>query len=285
MQAMSTDPEKIEAGETEDRPRRIQAVDRAVNLLHAVSSSRTPRTVGELADAVGLNRSTAWRLLMTLEHHGLIDRDPVTQRYVIGYEVLRLAASASAHELIASRARPVMDRLAQATEETVSLVVLTPRGNVAIDQSDTRKIATVSVIGVHLPLHATASGKLRLAHATEAEREELLTLPLAQLTERTRTDPEALDEELERVRAEGYALEQDEFESGVSGVGAPIFDSRDRMVAAISIWGLSARLPRPRLEELAPQVVRAADEISDTLREVPPPGAGPSGRRTRSAQA
>lgn len=248
-------------------PRRIQAVDRAIELLKAVSDSRSPRTVGELADACDLNRSTAWRLLMTLEHHGLIDRDSISQRYVIGYEVLRLAASASAHELIASRARPVMDRLAQETRESISLVVLTPRGIVAIDQSDSRSvIATVSVVGIHLPLHATASGKLRLAFAAEPEREELLGLPLEQLTERTLTDPAALVAELEQVRRQGYAVERDEFESGVSSVSAPIFDSRGHVAASISIWGLTTRLPKARLRELAPMVKAAAEEVTESLR-------------------
>jgi DNA-binding IclR family transcriptional regulator len=249
-----------------ESPRRIQAVDRAIDLLKAVAASRAPRTVGELADDCGLNRSTAWRLLMTLEHHGLIDRDPVSQRYVIGYEVLRLAAATSAHELIASRARPVMDRLAKETEETVSLVVLTPRGIVAIDQSDVTNIATVSVVGVHLPLHATASGKLWLAYVSGAERDEILTLNLDGLTTRTLTDSEALAAELRQVRQQGYAFERDEFEEGVSSVAAPIFDSRGHVAASISIWGLSARLTKARLRELAPHVKAAAAAVSGTLR-------------------
>ena len=263
---MSRNQDRGDSAGAEASPRRIQSVDRAIDLLKAVSATRTPRTVGELADTCGLNRSTAWRLLMTLEHHGLIDRDAATQRYVIGYEVLRLAASASAHELIASRARPIMDRLAQDSEETVSLVVLTPRGVVAIDQSDTRNIATVSVIGVHLPLHATASGKLRLAYASEAEREELLILPLELLTDQTQTDAAALAQELEQVSRHGYAFESEEFEPGVASVAAPIFDSRGHVAASISISGLAARLPKSRLRELAPLVKQAGEEISDELR-------------------
>ena len=249
----------------QDTARRIQSVDRAVELLKAVAANRTPQSVGELADSVGLNRSTAWRLLMTLEHHGLIDRDPLTQRYVTGYEILRLAASASAHELIASRARKTMDRLARATGESVSLVVLTPRGIVAIDQSDTRKIASISVVGVHLPVHATASGKVRLALADRHEREDLMTGRLEAFTDQTITSKRALLAALEDVRRRGYAIERDEFEAGVSGVSAPVFDPKGNVAAFLSIWGLSSRLPDERLTELGPIVKQAADEVSAQL--------------------
>src|SRR5919198_5371262 len=246
----------------QDTARRIQSVDRAVELLKAVAANRTPQSVGELADSVGLNRSTAWRLLMTLEHHGLIDRDPLTQRYVTGYEILRLAASASAHELIASRARKTMDRLARETGESVSLVVLTPRGIVAIDQSDTRKIASISVVGVHLPVHATASGKVRLALADRPEREDLMTGRLERFTDRTVTNKAQLREMLNDVRHAGYAVERDEFESGVSGVSAPIFDPKGHVTAFLSIWGLTSRLDPARLEELGPRVRQAANQVT-----------------------
>ena len=252
-------------GRDDSAARRIQSVDRAMDLLKAVAAARTPMSVNELADSVGLNRSTAWRLLMTLEHHGLLDRDPVTQRYVTGYEVLRLAASASAHELIASRARGVMDQLARETEEAVSLVVLTPRGIIAIDQSDTRKIASVSVVGVHLPVHATASGKVRLAFADPDERSELLSTRLERFTDRTVTNKAQLREMLNDVRHAGYAVERDEFESGVSGVSAPIFDPKGNVTAFLSIWGLTSRLDPARLEELGPRVRQAANQVTAML--------------------
>lgn len=270
------------ANHGDDSARRIQSVDRAVELLKAVAGNRTPQSIGELADSVGLNRSTAWRLLMTLEHHGLIDRDPVTQRYVTGYEILRLAASASAHELIASRARGTMDRLARETEETVNLVVLTPRGIVSIDQSYTRKIASVSVVGIHLPLHATASGKVRLALASPDERDELLAGKLERFTDQTITSLRALRAELDDVRRRGYAIERDEFEAGVSGVSAPILDPRGHVAAFLSIWGLSSRLSEERLAELGPIVAAAADEIG---RRLAGPEAGGAARRQAVASA
>src|SRR5439155_10446929 len=100
--------------------RTIQAVDRAAALLKAVADSRQPLTVSELAAATGLNRSTAWRLLATLDQHGLVERDPVTQRYSVGYAIVQLAAAGD-YDALVRRARPVLARVAADTGETANL--------------------------------------------------------------------------------------------------------------------------------------------------------------------
>src|SRR5919201_6894677 len=99
-------------------PQRIQAVDRAAALLKAVAASAHPASAQELAEACGLNRSTAWRLLATLEQHGLVERDAVTQRYGVGYALLGIAAAAD-HDPLTRRARPALEQLARETGETV----------------------------------------------------------------------------------------------------------------------------------------------------------------------
>src|SRR3954451_24070358 len=101
---------------------RIQSIDRAVELLEAIAGAPEPETAPALADACGLNRSTAWRILATLEHHGLVERDPDTSRYRLGGGVLRLAA-AGRQEPLVRLAHPILRRLADATGETVNLAV------------------------------------------------------------------------------------------------------------------------------------------------------------------
>src|ERR1700751_5976905 len=98
-------------GPTPDGVQRIQAVDRAMVLLKAVAASSTPPTVLELARRCGINRATAWRLLRTLEHHGLVDRDSVTQRYTVGYAALSVAAAVTDDALV-RRGRPLIGELA-----------------------------------------------------------------------------------------------------------------------------------------------------------------------------
>jgi IclR family acetate operon transcriptional repressor len=237
-----------------------------MDLLACVASARTPQLLGELAAATGLNRSTAWRLLMTLEYHGLVERDPRTQAYVAGYELLHLAGANPRHQLVRAGARGPIDRLARETGETVSLLVPTASGIVAIDQRDENpRLASVSIVGVQLPLHAAASGKLRLAYATPEELPMLLGAAPKRFTSRTITEPGDIKAELEAVRRRGYAVEREEFEPGVSGLSAPVFDSNGHALAFVSIWGLTAHLPNRRLKELALTVRSAADEITTIL--------------------
>src|SRR5215475_12856685 len=115
--------EPVAAEPTEDGGAfRIQAVDRAVLLLKSVADSTTPPTVLELAQACGINRSTAWRLLRTLEYHGMVDRDAITQRYTIGYGAISVAAAVTDDALV-RRVRPLIEKLAVSTGESVTLAV------------------------------------------------------------------------------------------------------------------------------------------------------------------
>src|SRR5947199_2042274 len=149
--------------------RTIQAVDRAAALLKAVADSRQPLTVVELAALTGLNRSTAWRLLATLDQHGLVERDPVSQRYTVGYAFLRIAV-ASEHDPLARRARPVLERLALETGETANLALAKRFNLVYVDQVDPPQIMAPNWLGRPVPLHATSSGKAFLAFLAKDER-------------------------------------------------------------------------------------------------------------------
>ena len=110
---------------TESRAKTIQSVDRAAALIKAIADSPHSSTVNELATICGLNRSTTWRLLATLDAHGLIERDPISQRYSLGYAFLRIAAGADVDPLV-RRGRPVLEELARETGETTNLATKMP---------------------------------------------------------------------------------------------------------------------------------------------------------------
>ena len=118
-----------------EREGTVQSVERAVALLKAVSNAPRPATVLELAHACALNRSTAWRLLATLERQGLVERDPATQRYSLGYAIFQIAAG-DEHDSLVRRAHPVLERLAHKTRATVSLAVAKRFNLVYVDQVD-----------------------------------------------------------------------------------------------------------------------------------------------------
>ncbi len=249
--------------------RLIQAVDRAIQLFKAVGSSPRPLAAHELAAECHLNRSTAWRLLATLEHHGLVERDPATQKYEVGYTTVRLAAAARTHEALIRRARPVLERLGEESGETVSLSISHGREATVPIYHARPPDALVSVnwIGRALPLHCTSGGKILLAHLPEAELQEYLGLPLQRYTSHTITDPDTLVRELERIRETDIAVALEEYEIGLHGVSAPILNGRGQPVAFVSIAGPSYRLTIQRIAELSEVLLIAVRKIGAALEE------------------
>ena len=244
--------------------RTIQAVDRAVDLLKLVAGSRHPLTVGELAATTGLNRSTAWRLLATLDRHGLVERDPVTQRYSLGYAIVQMSAAGN-YDALVRRARPVLERLADDTGETANLAVAKRFHLVYVDQVEASKIMSPSWLGRSVPLHATSSGKAFLAWLPREEREALTPARLKRYTDTTITTRRMLEQELDAVRRDGYSLCVGELEETLYGASSAVLIEHERPVAIVSVWGLQHRVDRERLPKIGRETARAAGEIRKLL--------------------
>jgi DNA-binding IclR family transcriptional regulator len=243
------------AGET------VQSVDRAVRLLKAVSSSAEPVTIWELARRCNLNRTTVWRLLSTLELHGLVERNPDTQRYGVGYEAIQIAAAAD-YDGLARRVRPMLERTAAATGESVTLAAAHRFTLVYVDQADPPTVPAANWIGRSLPLHATSSGKVFLAWLPEAERDAVLPPHLEAYTNRTITDRALLDQELAEIRVRGYSTCMGELEDHSNGVSAAVLNRMKRPVVVVNIWGSAGRVTSARIPTLGRTVLSLAHEIS-----------------------
>jgi len=243
---------------------RIQAVDRAVALLKAVADSTTPPNVLELAHACGINRSTAWRILRTLEYHGLVDRDAITQRYTVGYGAISIAA-AVADDTLVRRVRPLIEKLASATGESVTLAVAKRFNLVYVDQVDPPNVMMPSWLGKALPLHATSGGKVFLAWLPPDERAAILPKKLQRYTDRTITDPHELNRELDTVRQTGYATCVREYEEFSSGASAAVLSSRHYPIAVINVWGPAPRIPARKLHEIGRAAAQAAQAVRELL--------------------
>ena len=244
---------------------RVQAVDRAVGLLNAITAHAPGGSqVAELAAECGLNKATAWRLLATLEHHGLVDRDPATNRYSVGFAVTRIGMAAGTAGLI-RRAHPILQRCSAVTGETANLAVAQRTGLTYVDEVAPPTVLTARWLGRHVPIHATSAGKAFLAWLPEAEMESILSAPLAEYTRSTHTDRQNLRAELAEIRSLGYSVSTGELESGVYGVAAPALDAHDRPFAIVSLWGPSDRVSPERFAELGPVARRAATEVADVV--------------------
>ncbi|MCG5253344.1 IclR family transcriptional regulator [Brevibacillus agri] len=244
----------------------VQAVDRALQLLQLVGESKDPISIVDLAEMSGMNRTTVWRLIGTLENHGYIERDPLTKGYLLGYAAHRLAAQAPQYGSLIRRARKSMEQLREQTQETVLLSVPKHYGTLTIDQIDpANSVRVAHYVNVFLPLHCTSNGKVLLSTFSAEELNYYLEQPLERITPNTITDPERLRQEIEKVKKLGYAIVLGELDVNENGISAPIFDKRNALVAFISVCGPNFRFTEEKVLACTEQLFAAARDIADHL--------------------
>jgi DNA-binding IclR family transcriptional regulator len=246
---------------------RVQSVERAAALLRAVAAATGPAaSATALAETVGLNRTTTWRILSTLEHQRLVIHDKETGTYSLGFGLIDLASQAGGAALI-SASRVVLRHLAAEARETAALAV--PRDGALTYVAEVAAGAVVSAgwQGRKVSMHATSTGKVLLAYSEPTDLRRLLGLPrgggrLPRYTPSTITSLATLEKELLLTREHGFAVCRGEFESSAWGVSAPVLDIAGRPVAVVSVWGPSERLNEDRFEALGALAIAAAAEIA-----------------------
>lgn len=246
----------------------IQSVSRAVLSLELIAEAGE-LGVTELGRRLGVHKATASRLAATLAERGLVERDPATERYRLGFGLIRLAGAAMAGLDLVSSARPVLEALAEETRETVTIAVLSGDDVVSIDQiTGTRSIVSVSWVGKRTPLHTTSTGKILLAFMDDLERDRRLAQPLERATKRSLVDPGQLRTQLDDIRRRGYAQTLEELEEGLNAVAAPVRQADGEVVAALSVSGPAFRVRAVDLPRLGRLTIEASDKISRRLGHV-----------------
>ena len=240
----------------------MRSVSRAVRALELIAQEGE-LGVTDLGRRLGVHKATASRLAATLAAGGLIERDPATDRYRLGFGLIRLVGAAMAGIDLVRTAHPVLEELADRTHETVNIGVLSGDGVVYVDQvSSAHLVATTNWVGRRTPLHSSSSGKVFLAHMPEPVSQQILGGPLEAVTPRTVTDPERLRRQLKEIRVRGYATIQDELEEGLNAVAAPVRQSNGEVVAALSVSGPSFRVRSIDLPRLGRLTIDAAGAVS-----------------------
>jgi len=203
----------------------VRSVDRAAALLLALGESAGEAGVTELARRLGLHKSTASRLLATLQKRGLVEQDDETGKYRLGLVVIRLAERAERTLDLRGIAMPELERLARLTHETTGLGTVNGDSLLTVAQADgPNLIAVGDWTGRSVPLHCVASGKVLMAALAEREVLRIVRRGLVTFTERTIVELEPLLEELARIRRRGYATAIGEYELGLNAVAAPVHD-------------------------------------------------------------
>jgi DNA-binding IclR family transcriptional regulator len=241
----------------------IQVIDRMMSLLGALSRHGSPVNLKQLATETRLHPSTAHRILSVMVGSRLVDRiEPGTYR--LGIRLLELGSLVKSRISVRQEALPHMQSLHQELGETINLSVRHDDEVVYIERTsgNNSMMRVVQIIGARAPLHITAVGKIFLAEdGPEKCAEYAQRTGLPRYTDNTLTDADALAKELEKVRRQGYACDDEEAEKGVSCIGAGIYNDEGRLVA-----GLSVSAPSDRLNKAwATQVRQTAEKISRAI--------------------
>ena len=243
-----------------------QAVERALLLLRLVGAQGGPVSLQTLCSRSGLNRTTAWRLLSTLEKHHFLDRNPSTKEYDLGFAATNLCITTQRRYAPLIRcAQEEMERLMEQTQESILLSVLHMDGTVVIHQVDPpRSVRLRNYVDQESPFLGTSNGKVALAYLSPQELERFLRQPMEPTTQRTVTEPEALLREVEETRRRGYGIVEGEWSLEENAISAPIVVEGE-LVAFLGIGGPSARFTRAEMERAAPALCRACRTVAAGL--------------------
>jgi DNA-binding IclR family transcriptional regulator len=239
----------------------LQTADRALEVLQQFQTQAEGLTVTEIATRLGLHRSTASRLVATMEARGFLERDAVDNLLRLGPEVARLGRIALAGREIVTVAEPVLNGLAAETGETVTLAVPMDGEVMTVAQADgSYFVSSGKWVGVRTPLHCAADGKVLLTFGGARGS----NAGLARRTRRTIVDPKALARELDAVRRRGFAVAEGELEEGLVGVAVPVWEAGS-CIAALCVSGPEYRLDGKAARGLARKCLEGAEELERSL--------------------
>jgi DNA-binding IclR family transcriptional regulator len=252
---------------TDGSPYRVQVLDRALAALDVLARDSAESSLVELCAALKLHKSTVHRLMMVLEQHRLVDKNPENGKYRLGLKLFELGSKAVAMLDLRELAQPHLVRLQRETEETVNLGILDQAEILYVAKIDSQQnLRMVARVGHRYPAYRTALGKAILAYLPDTELDAVVRqTSFKAKTPTTITSLQALKADLRQVRARGYAMDNEENEEGARCVGTVVWDHRGRPRAAISVSAPAVRLTGSKLAQAAQAVIRAGKALSRDL--------------------
>jgi len=242
---------------------RVASVSRAMRVLEAFAGHPEGVALSRLAAKLGYGKASLSKILATLAREGFVRQDPLTARFHLGWRLLALAFGHAERVGLPALCLPVLQALADDTDELVQLAVV--EGDqlmfVAKAEGPGQQMRMLPLVGLVAPAHATAAGKIWLAHLPEAETLTVLARQgLRRLTPRTITSRGKLLAQLREARVRGYAIVDEELVEGGRAAAAPIL-AAGRVVGAVAVSGPTFRLSLAKLHRIAPRMRRAAAQL------------------------
>jgi len=243
----------------------IDVVKRAFSLLETLANSEVELGIKDIAQSIGISSNSAFRLLFTLESLGYVHKNPEIKKYGLDIGLFRLGNAVIKNKDINNVARPLLRELLNSFQETVNLAVLHGIYVVYIERLESpMSLRTSNAIGSRAPAYSTSLGKAILAYQPISLLKDVISKTnLERVTPKTITNPQILEQELDKIRQRGYSVDDEENVTGVYCIGAPIFSALNRAEAAISISAPVQRLSDPeKREDIGTALIRVAREIS-----------------------
>lgn len=246
---------------------RVQSVDRAMTLLEALSEDDKGQRLTDLARRTGLSLTTVHRLLTTLEQRHFVQFSLRDNLWHIGRQTYMVGSAFVRDRHFVAPALPFLRRLRDLTKETANLGVVDNGEIILVNQVESREDArAVSRVGGRTPMTASGMGKAILScYSSDEVSAAVSRTGMRRLTSQTLTTREELDSELEQARDDGYAVDNEEYQNGLRCVAAPVFDSHQEVVCAISVSGGPNRMRPERLSALGRLVAQTANELTIAL--------------------
>lgn len=241
----------------------IKSLDRAMQVFEYLSEAQG-KPLTTLAEETGQSPATVYRILVTLEGRGLVEFDPRDQVWHIGAQAFVIGARYLRRTSLVDRARPIMRKLMEDTGETANLGIEKEGLVLFLSQVETHaSIRAFFPPGTLSAMHASGIGKALLAHMDDDRLQRLLrSTQLEAFTERSITDHTALQKDLHSIRARGFAVDNEEKNTGMRCIAAPVFDMNGEAVAGISVSGPISRVSENQIDRLSRPVIEAAHQLT-----------------------
>jgi IclR family transcriptional regulator, KDG regulon repressor len=245
----------------------IRAVERALDVLSCCSHQTPELTMTQIAEQIGINKSTVHRLLATLEKKRYVERDTATGLYRPGIRLYQMAYLTLEHNDLRRLATMFLHRLCDQQRENVNLAILDVTDVIYLDVVESlQRVKLAATSGQRLPAFCTASGKAILAFLPEENVKRILQQGTPRYTQHTLSTSKEFFEDLYHTREQGFAISEQEYEDGINAIAAPIFTGSNQPIASVSVAGPAYRLTRERMVAISSQVIATANAIAQEVK-------------------
>jgi DNA-binding IclR family transcriptional regulator len=242
------------------------ALLRGMSIMQKVADAPRGVSIAELVELTSLAKPTVHRITLQLETEGYLQRSPIDKRFVIGNKLKEFSLTILSNASVGAPRHAILEALSEEIGETCNCTMLDGNHTVYFDRVECNWPIKINLHpGSRLPIHATASGKLFLAHMKPRERKRLLeAAPLSRNTERTVVSPELIEEELKKIKKEGVGYDNEEFLTGMVAIAVPVFDKSNRVCFTVAVHAPTTRKRLDDLRQYIPSLRKAAAALASS---------------------